>query len=133
MKDLRAFVLARIDEDEAAAMESDLHTARRHVGADLTPWALRTDVDASTMSGSGGQPPIRISAARVLAECAAKRRLVELAFEATGHDMTVDMERERGARESSGVPYVGDRIITALASAYVGHPDHPDHADHAEG
>lgn len=125
---MRQFVLARIDEDEAAAMESDLHTARRHVARDATPWALRTDVDATTLGTSGGLPPIRVSAARVLAECAAKRRLVELAFEATGHEMTVDLERERGAREDSGVPYVGEQILTALASAYVGHPDHPQHA-----
>jgi hypothetical protein len=33
------------------------------------------------------------------------------------------MERETGARSDSGVQYVGDRILRALALVYDGHPD----------
>ncbi|MBU5423788.1 hypothetical protein KQI48_14040 [Cellulomonas hominis] len=60
---------------------------------------------------------------RLRAECAAKRQIVTLAHEATGLDQTVDMERETGARSDSGVQYVGDRILRALALVYDGHPD----------
>lgn len=59
--------------------------------------------------------------ARVLAECKAKREIVELAEEATGLDMTVDQDRLVGARDW---PYVGDLILAHLAAAYASHPDY---------
>ncbi|MBU5421581.1 hypothetical protein KQI48_02775 [Cellulomonas hominis] len=68
-------------------------------------------------------PPTLPDPARLLAECVAKRQIVALAHEATGLDQTVDMERETGARSDSGVQYVGDRILRALALVYDGHPD----------
>jgi hypothetical protein len=61
--------------------------------------------------------------ARVLAECAAKGRIVELADEATGLDMRVDSEWAVGARDEVAEPYVGDSILRALASVYADHAD----------
>ncbi|MCG7287164.1 DUF6221 family protein [Cellulomonas sp. ACRRI] len=96
---LTTFLLARIAEDEAA-------------------------VAGAVPAGTG--PTYRADpadAVRVLAECRAKRRVVVLADEATGLDETVDMEREAGSRGESGVHYVGDRILRAMAAVYDGHPD----------
>ena len=95
---LTAFLLARIMEDEAAA--------------------------GAPRAGAG--PAYRADPAdpaRVLAECRAKRRVVVLADEATGLDETVDMEREAGSRGESGIHYVGDRILRAMAGVYDGHRD----------
>ncbi|MBD8079688.1 hypothetical protein IF651_11535 [Cellulosimicrobium arenosum] len=91
---LTQFLLARIADDEAAADSP--------VGSAGTFW----------------------SPARVRAECAAKRRIVTLAYEATGYDMTVDLERESDSRTESGVEFVGDRILRALATPYADHPDY---------
>ncbi|QJW37192.1 DUF6221 family protein [Cellulosimicrobium protaetiae] len=92
---LTEFLLARIDEDEAASAASD----------DAVP----------------GGPWSR---SRRLDECAVKRRIITLAYEATGYDMTVDLERETDERSESGVAFVGDRILRALATPYAEHPDY---------
>lgn len=91
---LTEFLLARIEEDAAAAR---LGTAGRD-GATWDP-------------------------ARVLVECDAKRRIVELAYEATGLDMTVDLDRHVTARADSGIEFVGERILRALALPYMDHPE----------
>jgi len=96
---LTDFLLARIAEDEAAARAAE---ARGAVAA-----AHETLLDAP----------------RVLAECTAKRTVLSLAHEATGLDETVDMERVAGARDDSGIHYVGDRILRAMALVYSPHPD----------
>lgn len=95
---LTAFLLARIAEDEAAA-------------------------DAAPAGGGPAYLADPTDPARVLAECRAKRRVVVLADEATGLDETVDMEREAGSRGESGIHYVGDRILRAMAAVYDGHRD----------
>ncbi|WP_454043875.1 DUF6221 family protein [Cellulosimicrobium sp. Marseille-Q8652] len=101
------FVLARIAEDEDAA---------RAAGPD----------DGGGDATGADAHRARWSPARVLAECAAKHRIVELAHEATGYDMTVDLERSSSARVQSGVSFVGDRILEELATAYADHPDYDD-------
>jgi len=98
--DLSDFLLARIAEDEAAARA-----------------ALATPLDSFPPAGSWD--PVR-----VLAECDARRQLIDLAYEATGLDQTVDLERRVNARSDSGVRYLGDRILGALALPYAGHPDY---------
>ncbi|GED10359.1 DUF6221 family protein [Cellulosimicrobium cellulans] len=92
---LTEFLLARIDEDEAACvtLEDD--------SGPWTPW----------------------SRSRLLTDCAVKRRIIALAYEATGYDMTADLERDTNERAESGVAFVGDRILRALATAYAAHPD----------
>ncbi|MFC8599452.1 MULTISPECIES: DUF6221 family protein [unclassified Isoptericola] len=95
MPTLTEFLLARIDEDAT--------TART-----VPPGAVRA---------------VGYDADRLLAECDAKRRIVELAYEATGLDMTVDLDRAVTARADSGVEFVGERILRALALPYVHHPE----------
>lgn len=100
MMNLTDFLLARIAEDEGAVGRTS-----GRVGETATYRADPADPE------------------RVLAECRAKRLIVTLAYEATGLDETVDMERATGSRGRSGVRYVGDRILRAMASVYEGHPD----------
>ena len=92
---LTEFLLARIDEDEAAC--------------------------ATLEDGPG--PPAPWSCSRILTECAMKRRIITLAYEATGYDMTADLERDTDERAQSGIAFVGDRILRALATPYAEHPD----------
>lgn len=108
---LATFLLARIAEDEAAA--------RRHLhGPDHAGLG-----DAPARPGDPVYRLDRTDPVRVLAECRVQRELIVLAYEATGLDETVDMERETGSRYDSGVHDVGDRILRAMASLYAGHPD----------
>lgn len=107
---LTTFLLARIAEDERAAeraLSDDVAGTRRGVPAP----------DGAPYLADPADP------ARVLIECRAKRQVVVLADEATGLDQTVDMEREAESRLDSGIHYVGDRILRAMASVYAGHPD----------
>jgi hypothetical protein len=62
--------------------------------------------------------------ARVLAECAAKRAIIEQADEATGLDMSVDNDRLVGIRDMAKEPYCGDLILRSLAAVYSDHPDY---------
>lgn len=62
--------------------------------------------------------------ARVLAECAAKRTIIEQAEEATGLDMSVDNDRRVASRDMDVEPYCGDVILASLAAVYADHPDY---------
>jgi hypothetical protein len=108
---LTEFLLARLDEDEAAARE-----------------AARAEEATTVPAGSGAAAPgvVRLSPARALAEVEAKRRIVTLAYEATGLDMDGDVEREVNARRESGVEFVGERMLRAIVLPYADHPDHDD-------
>lgn len=108
---LTRFLLERIAESEAAA--------RRQLpgGAHGGPRGQAARTDDATYRRDPADP------VRLLAECRVRRELIVLAYEATGLDETVDMEREAGSRHDSGVLYVGDRILRAMASLYDGHPD----------
>lgn len=99
---LTTFLLARIAEDERAAERA---------------------MTAGGRAARGRTPEIT-DPARMLIECRVKRQVVVLADEATGLDQTVDMEREADSRHDSGIHYVGDRILRAMASVYAGHPDY---------
>lgn len=70
---------------------------------------------------ANGAHIVRFDPARALAECKAKRAIVELAGEATGLDMAVDNDRLVGVRDW---PYVGDLILAHLAAVYASHPDY---------
>ncbi|HET6917608.1 MAG TPA: DUF6221 family protein [Acidimicrobiales bacterium] len=59
-----------------------------------------------------------------LADCEAKRRIMELADDATMLDIHVDGEFRVGARDEAAEPYCGDRILRALALPYADHPDY---------
>ncbi|QAY63124.1 hypothetical protein ET495_07550 [Xylanimonas allomyrinae] len=104
---LSAFLTARLDEDEARAVAEEL---RRGSGA----------LDET----HAGEVERTFTPARLKAEVDAKRRLLRLAYEATGLDMDKDLERAVNAREDSGVAFVGERMLQALALPYADHPDY---------
>lgn len=106
---LPEFLYARIDEDERLAR------AAANAPGDLVP-----------LDEAHAEQVARFDVDRVLAECDAKRRIIDLAYEATGYDMTVDLERASSARVDSDVAFVGDRILRALAVPYARHPDFDD-------
>jgi hypothetical protein len=62
--------------------------------------------------------------ARALREVEAKRAIMELADEASGLDMSVDIDRAVRPRDTTTDPYVGDMIIRQLAAVYSDHPDY---------
>ena len=114
---LTQFLLARIAEDEAAILALLDPTLSQAAGSQDPP-TLDTPL---ARTGDWTLTP-----RRALADVAAKRHLVELAYEATGLDMTVDLDRTVNAREDSGVAFVGDRMLRTLALAYAAHPEYDD-------
>lgn len=136
---LTEFLLARIAEDEAAARDllRDLETQIVESGfrvderGPVTPtrqlaaemWAHYRG-QTRWRNVARGQHIARLSdPARVLAECEAKRRIVEFAEEATCLDAQVDNERRLGARDMQTEPYLGNSILAALALPYADHMD----------
>lgn len=109
--ELAEFVRARLDEDEAAARE--VHEARSCTGCS-DGWEAGFDPDRCDC----GYP------ARVLREVAAKRKLIELADEATRLDVQVDSEFRTGTRDEDAEPYAGDLILRQMASVYSDHADY---------
>ncbi|MEL7974637.1 DUF6221 family protein [Isoptericola sp. F-RaC21] len=103
---LTEFLTARLNEDEARATAAELRSDRGPDGG--TP---------------RGEPDRPFTRARLLAEVEAKRQLVHLAYEATGLDMDKDLDREVDARQVSGIEFVGERMLRALALPYADHPD----------
>jgi hypothetical protein len=122
---LAGFLVARLDEDEAAATEAgaDEWNCERAV------WMV-TDSKGEAVAYDEGKPTedqaahiARHDPARVLREVAAKRAILELANEVSGLDMSVDLERRVGQRDQADEPYVGDLILRQLAAAYSNHKD----------
>lgn len=76
MSDIVEFLLACIAEDEAAALEAHRQSMRGHAG----PGFIRSIVEwkAQARNVRGIALIERMTPARVLAECDAKRRIVEL-------------------------------------------------------
>ena len=122
------FLLARIAEDEEVA-----------TGGAPSPWQegawdgrhdgprevldRHGNLTAGAYYGGTYGHVLRFAPTRVLAELAVKRRVIELADEATGLDMSVDLDRRVGSRDMEKEPYCGDLILRALASVYADHPD----------
>jgi hypothetical protein len=116
---LTEFLLARIAEDEyaARAFVNELGEARRwrcdEVGGTVRrdgvpPFGL-SDVEATTPTHLEAAHIARHDPARVLAECEAKRRIVEVALP--------------GERDDAGERF---RILRILATVYADHPDYRD-------
>jgi hypothetical protein len=132
---LTEFLLARIAEDEAAAR---LAIPPRWDDAESTPhWRHDGNPSGAFMAGQmvigqasswrevdqdGGRFArhiVRWDPARVLAECEAKRRIIEWA---SSEGMpNPDSEYSRGWLTA------GYFILRSLAAAYADHPDHPDY------
>ena len=115
------FITARLDEDHYRAYQ-----AQGLLGIPTPWWTWRhlrnrfgTSITHADALHIGHHGP-----ARVLREVEAKRAILELADEATGLDMSVDIDRGIGPRDKAAEPYVGDLIIRQMAQAYSDHPDY---------
>jgi len=139
------FINARLDEDERGAVRAGgrewevgpAFGARENmvrireqgafvdsVGSCAETWAFVGQVASIPNWRENAQHIARHDPARVLAEVDAKRRIIALADEASGLDMSVDNDRRVAPRDMAAEPYVGDLILRALALPYVGHPDY---------
>jgi hypothetical protein len=110
---LTDFLLTRIAEDEAVAQSVGSYP-------DSEPWSL------STFLGDWGENErwvVEISRRRVLAECEAKRQIVELArgIDPYGETDWADV----GELDDAQVRVLAD-VLRALALPYADHPDYRD-------
>jgi len=121
---LTEFLLARIAEDEDVARSADTGARWEPVALGVLGHPRNGYMVAEQVETEQGMHIARHDPARVLAECEAKRRIMEAADEATGLDMQVDGEFRVGARDETAEPYIGDVILRALALPYADHPDH---------
>lgn len=126
--DIKEFLLARIAEDEAVALpfKNELGDVRQWQADDIggvvrtvgpRPLGLpdmvgtcSTHLEADLMS--------RYDPARVLAECAAKRTVIELADDVETIDDALMIETMSWKWETSA------KILGALAAVYSTHPDY---------
>lgn len=103
MSDLSAFLLARIAEDESlaqsAAKDENLLRSLRNVTSAPIPGGEILHI-------------VRWDPARVLAECEAKRSLINIHPEAVGQDL------------SAGAAWAYDEMLRRLALPYADHPDY---------
>jgi len=138
MTTLTDFLLARIAEDEYRLdLPEGLVVLNSHgeVSARGDGWVSRGECPVCGAYQYDGTESVTEDAwwehaetvhqrARVLAECDAKRRIIEAADEATGLDMQVDSEFRIERRDERQEPYIGDVILRALALPYADHPDY---------
>lgn len=104
------FLLARIAEDEAVAVAT-----RGNWNA--LPWKASDRGIAGPVDGPFGHAAVVIDPARVLAECEAKRRIVEL------HPSVIDDGQTVCSEEQAEWPCPTLRL---LALPYADHPDYRD-------
>jgi hypothetical protein len=112
---LTDFLLARINEDEAAARKADKFRWDRPSDA---PWRR-----AEQLAETGSKPQAHIARwnpARVLAECEAKRRIIGM-YERAHDAETTDRHLWAAYREERTA---FQRALEALALPYADHPDY---------
>ena len=100
------FLLARIAEDERCA-----NNARGLLGVE-TAWHEADVLRQRGLTRADAQHMARWSARRVLAECQAKRAIIE---------REVEEETDYAPPQSL---VLGDQILEHLAAVYADHPDH---------
>lgn len=136
--DLATFLRARLDEDEAAAHgaiwddgQSATWTARppqaeyeRFTVVDYLDDGVAVITPENADADGVGQHIARHDPARELREVEAKRKLIELADEASGLDDSVDLERRVSPRDPAAEPYLGEIMLRAMAAVYAAHPDY---------
>ena len=126
------FLEARIAEDERVARDAtqgrwEVVPTRgdqpkvQEVGRDA--WLAITSSDPGVPRDANAQHIARHDPARVLAECAAKRAILEHANKATEVEKEFDDYEWQGTVERSE-PWIGDAILLALAAVYKDHPDY---------
>lgn len=109
------FLLARIAEDEAVAVAAEPHEE----------WISVGKIEDSGMDTADGEHVARWSPARVLAECEAKRRIVDWVAPVTGTER-VPTDR-RGVYDRRPVRHVNEDaegLLRLLAAPYADHPDY---------
>jgi len=122
--DLVEFLLARVAGDEVLARRTDADGGAWFDDLVWLDGALDPEgLDLATTRRAISEHVARHSPDRVLAECEAKRKVIDFAEEASGLDMTLDSDRRVGLRDEAKEPYVGDLILRALAQPYRDHPD----------
>lgn len=142
MDDLITFLRVQLDDDERVA------STIRHGGYLPPIWHAKVHTDGSAdlyAEERINHPPdaesefdpepfahvradrvqhehiVRWDPAHVLAEIDAKRRILdEIVHEATGLDMSVDLDRRVGTRDTDAEPYLGDQLLRLLALPYAG-------------
>lgn len=130
MSGLIEFLLARIEEDEAVALEAKHYASTRHQGPDLDR-AINEPFFESDSSF------VSVGADRVLRECEAKRRIAEAFEEERGRRDIYNRDYDGGefdfnendlrARLASNAECRGLEIaLLALALPYADHPDYRD-------
>ncbi|NCD19345.1 MAG: hypothetical protein EOL89_05115 [Actinobacteria bacterium] len=107
MTDIAHFLLERIEEDEQIA---------RFVAADSPTDETRYTMWATPSSLDPDQLVVAVDYQRVLAECAAKRRIVEAYLEVVDHDSPMYL---------SAGDYM-ETTVRELASVYADHRDYLD-------
>jgi len=124
--DLTAFLLARIAEDEAAARAAQAH---ERALLEVKPtwsveyaWAMMLNTPGGAGGGSHNFQPGAPSPARVLAECAAYREIVEIHHKVRDR---IELENLKRGPTWGCVCYGGWPCATlrALASVWAGHPE----------
>lgn len=109
MSDIVEFLRARLDEEGVRAAGARGHQTGSRFDGQPLDWVFHAE---------------RWTPERVLAEVEAKRKIIELAEEASSLDMQVDGEFRVGPRDTAKEPYIGDWILRSLASVYADHPDY---------
>jgi hypothetical protein len=111
---LTEFLLARIAEDEAVAKEFD-RELERDFGSPKAA-ALSSDL-AVIGSGYMDYPALSIDSTRVLAECEAKRRIVER------FGVLIGDRPPESSLDEDGWVLIAWETLYDLASVYADHPD----------
>ncbi|ASN20719.1 DUF6221 family protein [Arthrobacter sp. YN] len=120
-KPIVEFLLARIAEDDAAAQAAADSPSRAgpYWGNTFREvFGLRLAPVGTTVASSYADHIARNNPARVLAECAAKRRVIELTDDVAWLDSA--LTSEMGGKDEGSA----DSILYALAAVYSDHPDY---------
>jgi hypothetical protein len=128
---LTEFLLARIAEDEAAANAAHRESMRGHAGPGFARSRVAWAAQAEEVRGHALIE--RFSPVRVLAECEAKRRIVELHESLVGDPYGEIKDRVvywcalcDQDRDYIGIPHEEDgcETLRALGAIYADHPDY---------
>jgi len=122
--DLRDFIAARLDEDEAAARVAT-EGPWSFVGYDDSGWAVVANDEHEIVSRSGSDDATHTALhdpARVLREVAAKRAILE--YHATTLHEATPLRRQSMSDEQFARVLDAERTLGWLAAVYSDHPDY---------
>lgn len=127
--DIIEFIENRIFDDEEAARDAAAEVDRSEsweVAAvpfeGICVWPAGADY-ASGLANPVTDHIERHDPDRVLGQCRQLRKIIGYANEATECDEGLDLDSGLGPRDLSENPYIGDRILQAIAAIWSDHPD----------